>query len=124
MVAGLILAISAVAIGASVNQSLAALNRSRDYQRAAELLDLVMTKIDLLGPERVSRQGPLQGGFEKPDDRFSWEATIDSLVDGFLYEVTVQVRWQTAMGAGSAALSTRINDPPGSRNERLRWEDF
>lgn len=124
MVAALILAISAVAIGGSVNQSLHALRRARDYQRSAELLDGVMTRIDLLGPDRVAREGPLEGTFEPPDDRFSWDAQVDSLIDGFLFEITVNVRWDDGYGAHTASLSTRINDPPKSRNERLRWEDL
>ena len=49
LVAGVILALSAVAIGSTVSHCMRSLTLARDYQTAAELLDRTFTKIDIIG---------------------------------------------------------------------------
>ena len=122
--AGIILALAAGVVGTAVSSGLRSLELARDWQRAAELLDQTLTKIDLVGPERLQLEGPDEGQFPPPDDRFSWETIIEARVEGHLYEVTVRISWQTVAGRRSAEARTLLNDPPGSRDERLVWDDL
>lgn len=124
LAAGVVLAMTAVVIGGAVTRSIHALTISRDLQRASELLEATMTRIDLIGPARLMSEGPTEGRFDPPDDRFSWEAQIESLVETDLYEVTLTVRWPGAGGTRSAQLVTRLYDPPGMRDSQLQWEDL
>ena len=125
LVAGVILALSAVALGMTVSNCMRSLTLARDYQRAAELLDKTFTKIDLIGPALLLYEGPTQGLFEKPHDRFAWQAQIDSRLEANLYEVTVRILWQTPSGKPrSIEAQTLLNDPPGSRPSELYWEDL
>jgi len=125
LAAGMILALSAAAIGLGVRQSLHALNQARDYQQAAELLDRVMTKIDLLGPGVVSAEGPLTGQFAPPRERFEWESRIDLLTSGsWLYEVTVRIAWMDPTGRRQTVeAQTWLFDPPQTQKAGLAWED-
>jgi hypothetical protein len=124
LAAGTILAVSALIIGPSVSSALVGLQDGRDLQRAAQLLDETLTRIDLIGPERVAREGPLEGQFDPPDDRFSWQAQIESTVPGDLYKVTVSVRWTGPRGAGSASVQTLLNDATGSHDATLEWRNL
>ena len=119
--AGMILAIAAAAIGGTVSRSLQSLEDARDYQRAAQLLDQVLTKIDLIGPARIETEGPAEGQFDAPNERFSWQAAIESLTQGHLYKVTVRVSWPSRGGTCTAAAGTYLNDPPKSRDSSLEW---
>jgi Tfp pilus assembly protein PilV len=122
LAAGMILSISSVLIGVGVSQALASSQRARNYQRAAELMHEVLTKIDIIGPDRVAREGPLDGSF---DDRFRWEATIESRVaEGDLYDVTVRIIWDVPGGERSVKAHTMINDPLLSRSAVLEWDDL
>ena len=98
LAAGVILALFASVLGLAVSRGMRSLALSRDYQQAAELLDRTLTKIDTIGPARLWAEGPLEGEFEYPHDRFSWTATIESRVEGHLYDVTVRVAWETPGG--------------------------
>ena len=69
-------------------------------------------------------EGPLAGTFPPPNDKFAWQASIEELVDGNLYEVTLVVSWPTARGVRTAPMVTRINDPIASRDENLQWDAF
>jgi type II secretory pathway pseudopilin PulG len=119
--AGTILALSAGLVGTSVSQALRAIQDARDFQQAARLLDQTLTRIDLIGPERLEREGPAQGRFAPPDERFTWEVQVHSRSQGHLYEVTVRVHWPTPQGSASAEAQTLLNDQPGSRNPGLDW---
>jgi hypothetical protein len=124
LAAGTILAVSALIVGPSVSSALVGLQDGRDLQRAAQLLDETLTRIDLLGPERVSREGPLEGQFEPPDDRFSWQTQIEPTVPGDLYKVTVRIRWAGPRGAHVASAQTLLNDATGSHDETLEWRNL
>jgi hypothetical protein len=88
-------------IGPSVSSALVGLQDGRDLQRAAQLLDETLTRIDLIGPDRVAREGPLEGQFDPPDDRFSWQAQIEPTVPGDLYRSPC-----TSAGRARAARAT------------------
>ena len=126
LVAGVILALSAVALGMAVSNCMNSLGLARDYQRAAELLDRTFTKIDLIGPSLLLYEGPTQGVFNEPHQKFSWQAEIDdSRLEGHLYEVTVSIFWQTPSGKlRSIKAQTLLNDPPDSDQSELFWEDL
>ena len=124
LAAGMILTLAAAVIGAASSQAMDSLGSARDFQRAAQLLDQTLTRIDLIGPDRVSREGPAQGDFPPPDGRFQWETQIESRSPGHLFLVTVRVRWQTARGARSVEAQTLLNDPSDSRNPALKWDDL
>ena len=125
LAAGMVLALSASALGLIVSQSIRSLASARDYQQAAELLDATLTKIDTVGPAMLLEFGPTDGVFDQPNERFSWKATISRQLTGHLYDVTVSVRWETASGKQrSAKAQTYLNDPRTVLDSRLRWSDL
>jgi len=125
LVAGAILTLSASAIGAIVTTAMHCLDKAKEYQVAAELLDRTLTRIDMFGPSRLQLEGPIQGVFAPPHDRFTWKAGISAMSEGHLYDVIVTVSWQTPGGRqGSAQAETLLNDPPDSRPAGLKWEDL
>lgn len=125
LAAGLILALSAAALALSARQNLKALENARDYQQAAELLDEVLTKIDLIGPARLELEGPAEGIFPPPAERFRWQASIALYDQGSLYDVVVRVSWLRPDGSqGQAEIETLLHDPPGSRSGQLEWDDL
>ncbi len=126
LVAGVILALSAGALGLTISQSMRSLGLARDYQQAAELLDKTFTKIDLIGPARILYEGPSEGLFDEArHERFAWQVKIDSRLEGNLYEVTVRILWETPSGKGRfIEAQTLLNDPPGSRPSELYWDEL
>ncbi len=120
--AGVILALSGAAIGTSVRGALETTRRARNYQQAGELLDRMLTKIDLIGPERIMLEGPTEGEFEPPDDRFRWETAVESHDEGYLYKVTVRIIWETPEAERSVEGQTLLNDPPNSHSPLLHWD--
>ena len=122
LVAGVVLAISVLALGTTISLATRSLARARDYQQAAELLDRTLTKIDIIGPYRLSYEGPLEDSFPVPHERFSWKAEIESRSEGNLYEVTVHIFWTSPAGQQrSVQAQTLLNDAPGSRLAALDW---
>ena len=125
LVAGVILALWAVTLGTTVSQSMRSLALARDFQQAAELLDETLTKIDMIGPARVISEGPIEGTFEAPLERFSWRTEIEDRTEGHLYEVTVRIVWATPGGqTQSKEAQTLLNDPPDSRPAGLNWDEI
>ena len=124
LTAGMILVMASVVLGGMVVGAMQSLRIAADTQRAAHLLDRTLTKIDMIGPSRLLAEGPTDGGFEAPDDRFRWEADIESRLEGNLYEVTVRILWDTERGTRSVEAATLLNDPPLSRNPTLMWDDL
>lgn len=124
LAAGTVLALSALVISAAARQAMDSLQVAGDYQRAAELLDGTLTKIDLMGPDRLAMEGPTEGRFAPPDDRFSWKAEFDQRAEGYLYEVSVSISWQTARGVRSIDAQTLLNDSPGSRSMQVEWDEL
>ena len=125
LAAGVILAISAVALGAIAGASVRSLGRAREYQTAAALLDEVLTRVDLVGPARLSTEGTTEGVFAPPRERYSWSVTISPELEGYLYDVSVRVQWPTAGGrVRSAEAQTLLNDPPGARDATAMWDDL
>ena len=125
LVAGIILALSAAALGVIVRQALRSLAIARGYQQAAELLDLALTKIDTIGPTGIQAEGPTEGVFDPPHDQFAWSATVSPMAEGHLYEVTVRITWRAPSGAlRSTEAQTFINDPPGRSAAELGWDDL
>ncbi|KPK82648.1 MAG: hypothetical protein AMJ81_09670 [Phycisphaerae bacterium SM23_33] len=120
----MVLALAAAVIAMGTSQTLESLELARDYQQAAELLDRLLTKIDLIGPERLLREGPLQGQFDPPEHRFTWAASLRQRAEGHLYEVTVRVSWPVRGGRRSAEAQSLLNDPPGTRSPDLKWNDL
>ena len=123
--AGVILALAGTVLGVGISQSIRSLGMARDLQRASELLDQTLTKIDTIGPARLALEGPTEGPFEPPHDRFAWKVRIRDLMEGYLYDVVVQIVWTTPGGkVRSVEVQTYLNDPPGSRPGTLQWEDL
>ncbi len=121
LAAGMILAMFAAIIASSVSTSVAALSLASDQQRAADYLDQVLTRIDLLGPDRMARVGPTSGQL---DEQFSWRASFEPMIEGYLYQVTVTIEWQTPQSTHSVSGYTMLNDPPNSRSASLRWDEL
>ncbi len=125
LVAGIILSLSAVALGLIVRQATRSLTLARDYQQAAELLDRTLTKIDLMGPAKLLAEGPTAGRLAPPHERFQWNAAIAPLEEGDLYEVTVRITWRSAAGALlSTDGQTFLNDPQEQPQNQLQWDEL
>ena len=126
LVAGMILAGSAAALSLSIRQAMRSTAMARNYQRAAELLDITLIKIDTVGPARLALEGPKEGVFEPPYQRFTWDAAIEAPAEGHLYDVTVRIRWPNAAGTmKSVKAQTFLNDPPRDDNQSTpAWEDL
>ena len=124
LAAGTVLALGAAVISAAARQAMTSLQRASDYQRAADLLDQTLTKIDMIGPDRLVTEGPTDGTFQPPNDRFSWQAEIQQRPEGHLYEVSVRISWLTETGSRQVQAQTFLNDPPGARNVFLEWEEL
>ena len=85
----------------------------------------MLTRVDLIGPARLSTEGPTEGVFDPPNERYSWSVAIAPELEGDLYNVTVRVHWRTADGRSrSAEAQTLLNDPPGARDAALTWGDL
>ena len=125
LAAGMVLALSAAVLGTAITQGMRSLTLARDYQRAAELLDETLTKIDLIGPTRLLAEGPTEGAFDPPHERFAWQAEIVPCTAGDLYDITVRVSWTTGRGGmRSAKARTMRNDPPETWQNELDWDDL
>ncbi|MEX0887462.1 MAG: prepilin-type N-terminal cleavage/methylation domain-containing protein [Phycisphaeraceae bacterium] len=120
LLAGVILAISGMTIGYGMGQAMQSARVAREYDEAAMLLDQVLTRIDIVGPERMLSLGPNEGAFSEPFDDYQWQAQIEvgELTD--LYDVHVVVSW----GRRRVESHTRLYDPPNARPGDVRWEDL
>ena len=123
LAAGMLLALSGVAIGGAVIGAMSSLRLAADVQQAAQRLDQTLTRIDLIGPSRLLEEGPTEATFAD-DPRFRWSAEIESRLDGHLYDVTVRITWDTEKGPRSVEAATMLNDPPDSRSTTIQWDDL
>ena len=123
LLAGVILAAFAAALSGSMINAGRSTTRGEDHRRAAQWLDVVLTRIDMLGPYQLSTEGPLQGDL---DERFRWEADIEldeALPD--LYRVTVTVSYiGTDLRPGRVTAYTQLYDPAGLRSLDMAWEEL
>lgn len=125
LLAGVVLAMSASVLGLACSQAMRSLTAARDYQQAAELLDRTLTKVDMIGPTTLYYEGPTEGVFETPHERFSWRVSVSPMGGGDLYEVTVSVMWPRPGGSmGLASATTLLNDPQGARPVDLGWDNI
>jgi Tfp pilus assembly protein PilV len=125
LAAGTILTVWGGVLAVSVRQSMRSLDAAEHVDTAAELIDQVLAKIDIVGPAAVHSAGPTNGKFRPPHDGFAWQAEIVPLTDGALYDVTVTVTWRDVFGRDRQAdAETLLNDPPGSRPDGLDWESL
>lgn len=121
LLAGVILALFAATIATTVGQAGAAARRGADLRLAAGWLNEVMTRIDLIGPARLSQEGPLQGEL---DSRFGWSAAIDQVLIGDLYNVKVTINWSTNGRQTSVVGYTQFQDPPNATRTTVSWHDL
>ncbi len=121
LLAGVLLAIFAAAVTTSIGQASAAARKGQDTTLAAQWLDQVLTRIDMIGPARLLREGPLAGEL---DERFSWSARIDTELIGDLYDVQVTIRWTTGDKQSSVVGYTQFQDPPRARHVEVNWNDL
>ncbi len=125
LVAGMILAMSSVALSLGVRTGIRSLALGKDFQRAAELMDRTLTKIDTVGPGRVLVEGPIEGVFDPPHDRFAWSASIEPLSEGHLYDVTVRIYWEQVGGKlRSVEAQTLLNDARAEGESGPGWDDL
>ncbi len=120
LLAGVILAGFGAVLSAAIAQALGVKQRAEDDRLAAQWLDEVMTRIDIVGPVELSYAGPTSGVL---DERFTWEAVITNEVLTDLYQVDVTLRWVTPTGQRSVSAHTLLMDPPGWRTP-VRWGDL
>lgn len=123
LIAGMILALFAAALAGTTAQSTRAALRAQDHRKAAEWLDTVFTRIDMIGPARLASEGPVQGAL---DDRFNWSITLDTdAAYPDLYLVSVVISYSGADGRPARVEGhTQIHDPVGRRFVAAQWEDL
>ncbi|MEM9418799.1 MAG: hypothetical protein AAGA25_07100 [Planctomycetota bacterium] len=123
LIAGMILALFAAALASTTAQSTRAALRAQDQRKAAEWLDTVFTRIDMIGPARLSLEGPVQGSL---DDRFNWSIVLDTdAVNPDLYLISVVISYTGADGRPARVEGyTQIHDPVGRRFVAAQWEDL
>ncbi|MEM1109524.1 MAG: hypothetical protein AAGH99_12630 [Planctomycetota bacterium] len=123
LIAGVILALFAAALAGTSARSTQASLRAQDHRKAAEWLDTVFTRIDMIGPNRLAIEGPVQGSL---DDRFDWSMTIQE--DGVLfdlYQVSVVVSYTGVDGRPAQVVGhTQFHDPIGRRTLSANWKDL
>ena len=124
LLAGVILAVSAVAIAHGMNQSMEAARLAREHDEAAMLLDQVFTRIYTIGPDRLLSVGPREGRFPEPYENYRWEVTIQTTELPDLYRLGVRLSWPTPRGTRHVEADTQLYDPPGSRPTMLDWGDL
>ena len=125
LAAGMILALAGGVLARSTSLAMRSLTKAKEHQRAAELLDRVLTKIDLIGPSRLELEGPTEGDFRPPNDAYRWQAVITPRTSGYLYDVEVRISWPGMDGQSRwVDAQTRLNDPPNSRPANLNWGDL
>ncbi|MBB6429896.1 prepilin-type N-terminal cleavage/methylation domain-containing protein [Algisphaera agarilytica] len=123
LIAGVILALFAAALAGTTAQSSRAALRAQDHRKAAEWLDTVFNRIDMIGPARLASEGPVQGAL---DDRFNWSLSLDNdALYPDLYLVSVVISYTGADGRPARVEGhTQIHDPVGRRLVVARWEDL
>lgn len=121
LLAGVILALFAATIATAVGQAATAARRSEDLRRAAGWLQEVMTRIDMVGPSLLLREGPMQGQL---DARFSWSASIEPETLGDLYDVQVTIHWSTGKSTSSVVGYTQFQDPPEAQHLAGSWYEL
>ena len=123
LIAGTVFAGFAIALATTATQHTRAALRAEDHRDAAERLDTLLTRIDMIGPYRLEREGPTSGVL---DERFSWSATIVSdqtLPD--LYRVSVTVTYRGTDGRPARVEGhTQFYDPPGLRSLAVQWGEL
>ena len=124
LAAGMLMAIFGAAIAVAVGQATAVARQAEDQRLAAQWLDEVLTRIDIIGPARMSLEGPFSG---RLDDRSSWTATFEPDAVHFdLYAVNVAVTYRSGPGGDTRTVRgyTLIQDPPGARTTPVFWDDL
>lgn len=133
LVAGTVLALFGGTIAIAAAQAGGANRRGVERRAAAQRLDAVLTKIDVLGPARMSIEGPFGGELESDESEqgprgraWAWSASI--VQEGTwadLYIVEATVRWVGSTGkTRSVSARTRMFDPVGSRTVLAGWDDL
>jgi Tfp pilus assembly protein PilV len=121
LLAGMMLAAFAAVLARGIAQAATAVERADDQRLAAQWLDDVLTRIDVIGPAELAYAGPFFGTL---DERFTWSATYSPQGATDLYEVDVTVRWRTPRGWREVKGHTLLMDPPGWRSTGLTWFDL
>ena len=126
LLAGVLLAVFGAVLAASVGQAADARGRAAADRAAAAALEDVLTRVDLLGPRRLEREGPTSGEIAVGGEPWSWELSIEQRPASDLFEVAATVR-PTREDGGAApgrTAHTLLMDPEGWRTAAYRWEDL
>lgn len=121
LLAGMVLALFGSAMTLTLTQATTARAEARQRRVAAAYLDEVLTRVDMIGPAQLLREGPLNGALSP---EFSWELDVTQAPASDLYTVTATISWQGTRGERSVVGATKLYDPPGARPVVLRWEDL
>ena len=122
--AGIILGLCSVTLSGLIIQSMHATNVSEEYQTAAELLNQVLTKVDVVGPSSLIVDGPTEGTFDSPHENYSWSIDIENDEEtNDLYTIEAVISWSTITGNRQVTGSTLLYDPANSRGS-ISWEDL
>lgn len=129
LLAGVLLAAFGGVLAAAVGQSAQARARAAADRAAAEALEEVLTRVDLLGPRRLQREGPTRGELAVGGAAWSWELTLTQRPASDLFEVAATVRPLRGQGgalpgAAERTAHTLLMDPVGWRDAGFRWEDL
>ena len=121
LLAGMILALFATTIATTVAQAGAAARHGENLRLAADRMNEVFTRIDMIGPSRLIYEGPTRGEL---DARFAWQADIEEGVLTDLYDIKVTIRWSADGKARSIVGYTQLYDPSDAARTPANWYDF
>lgn len=124
LLAGVLLAAFGGVLASAVGQAADARARAIHDRSAAQALDEVLTRVDLLGPRRLEREGPTSGEIAVGSDGWSWELAITQRPASDLFEVAATVRPATQRGGPARTAHTLIFDVEGWRTADYQWSDL
>ncbi|BAM03556.1 hypothetical protein [Phycisphaera mikurensis] len=124
LLAGVLLALFGAALASSVGQAADARARSAADRAAAEALEDVLTRVDLLGPRRLEREGPTEGELAIGGMPWAWGLEITQRPASDLFEVKATARPGGETTGAERVAHTLLMDPVGWRDASYRWEDL
>ena len=124
LLAGVLLAVFGGVLASAVGQSAQARARAEADRAAAQALEEVLTRVDLIGPRTLEREGPTSGELPVEEEVWSWELTLTQRPSSDLFEVAATVRPGGDQTGPARTAHTLLMDPVGWRSVGYRWEDL
>ncbi len=110
LVASVLLGVGVAGLIFSATLGMRNQERSGQRMQALYLAQAKLTEIEVAGPRIWSLTQASRGVTAAGDVTYEWSVEIDSMTEGELYDVQVQVNWSGSGGNGTVELETLLND--------------